>query len=915
METLPPDGTPEREPPPHGAPYTIALADVGPDDLPRVGGKAANLGALTRALVRVPPGFCVTTRAFDRFVGSLPDADAHFAALDALDGTSADAARVAAESMRRALDGLAMPEEVAAAVVAAWRALGTEHPVAVRSSATAEDLPGASFAGQQDTFLNVRGEVPLLDAVRRCWISLFTDRAVLYRARGGFGHRNVRLGVVVQRLVEPDVSGILFTADPISGNRHIVSIDAGFGLGEALVSGLISADLYRYDRRSGELLLARPGHKEFAIRSLDGGGTRREALSESQQKSRTLSDEQVRALAEIGGRVESLYGGVPQDIEWCIAEGVIYVVQARPITSLFPIPSAPRNGGGLRVFLSFGHLQMMLDAMPRLSQEVWRLFFPAGKDRAPTLHARPELSTAMLPAGSRLYIDATGVLRVPRARKAMLGVLSHAYEALGRSVATLVTRPEFGAMRGGPGAVLRAALRILGPILGRLPAALLFQDPAAGAAALERALLDIPRESQDRVHAATAPAERIRRIAVELNALFWRVRRHLPRILSGVIAHALLRRLARGHWAGEVRDEVDRLLRGVPGNVTTEMDLAVGDLTDRVRPYPELAALLTTHAWDEARPRLPGVAGGPEFTAALEQFLSRYGNRGASEIDASRPRWRDDPSLLLRVITGGLSATNAAAHRHHHQAQVLAGENAEKKLVAAASRGLWGPLRRRFVGRLARVARIGLGLREHPKFIIVQVLAMVRTEVLSAGASLARRGQLADARDVWHLGFDELATALADPTMDLRDRVAARVASFRRDQLRKPPIAIASDGEIPALEGERSDLPPGALAGTAASTGVVEGVARVVTDPNREVLHAGEILVAPFTDPGWTPLFVHAVGLVTEVGGLMTHGAVVAREYGIPAVVSVAAAVTRIKTGQRIRVDGTRGFVQILEEP
>jgi pyruvate,water dikinase len=206
-----------------------------------------------------------------------------------------------------------------------------------------------------------------------------------------------------------------------------------------------------------------------------------------------------------------------------------------------------------------------------------------------------------------------------------------------------------------------------------------------------------------------------------------------------------------------------------------------------------------------------------------------------------------------------------------------------------------------------------MGLREHPKRIIVQVLGIVRTEVLAAGEILARRGQLAAARDVWHLGFDELARALDDEALDLREQVAVRAADLRRDQSRKPPIVISSDGETPTLATDRADLPAGALPGTAASSGVVEGIARVVTDPGREVLRAGEILVAPFTDPGWTPLFVHAAGLVTEVGGLMTHGAVVAREYGIPAVVSVAAAVDRIKTGQRIRVDGTRGFVQLLE--
>jgi pyruvate,water dikinase len=895
------------------APLTLTFAEVAQDDLPRVGGKAANLGALTRAGVSVPPGFCATTRAFDRFIASLPDPDLHFASLEALDGSSVDAARAAAESMRSALDALAMPEDVARAIVSAWRALGPEHSLAVRSSATAEDLPGASFAGQQDTYLNVRGEAALLDSVRRCWISLFTDRAVLYRARGRFGHRSVRLAVVVQWLIDPDVSGILFTADPISGRRHVASIDAGFGLGEALVSGVISADLYRVDRRSGEVLLARPGDKAFAIRSVSGGGTTREALPESRRRARALTDAQVRALAEVGTRVESLYGGVPQDIEWCIAGGAIYVVQARPITSLFPIPQRPRADRGLRVYFSFGHLQMMHDAMPKLVQQVWQLFFPAGKKSTPTLRSPPALSAVMIPAGSRLYIDVTGVLRLPRVRRGLFALLSRAYEALGHSLAALVDRPEFRKGRKAAGGVLRAALDALGPVLGRVPAALLFQDPAAGAAAFDRALEVIPRETEKRVRAAGTPAGRIRQCAVELNALFGRVRIHLSRMVAGFAALALLRRLARGTWAEQVRGDVDVLMRGLPGNVTTQMDLAVGDLTDLLRPHPELATLLRTRPWAEARELLPDVSGGRELSVALERFLSRYGSRGASEIDLSRPRWSDDPSLLLRVMTGGLSAREPGAHRRHHQAQVAAGEAAGARLVAAASRGLWGALRRRWVSRLVRVARFGMGLREHPKFTIVQVLAVVRAEVVAAGQTLSERGQFADARDVWHLGLDELAAALDDRTLDLRERVAGRAAEFHRDQGRKPPLAISSEGEIPAPDTGRADLPVGALPGTGASAGVVEGIARVVTNPEREVLHAGEILVAPFTDPGWTPLFVHAAGVVTEVGGMMTHGAVVAREYGIPAVVSVASALERIKTGQRIRVDGTRGFVQILE--
>jgi pyruvate,water dikinase len=520
----------------------------------------------------------------------------------------------------------------------------------------------------------------------------------------------------------------------------------------------------------------------------------------------------------------------------------------------------------------------------------------------------------MVPAGSRLYIDVTGLLRLPRVRAGLLGLLSHAYEALGQSLAALLSRPDFREGRKEAGAVFLAALGILGPVLARVPPALLFRDPAAGAAAFDRALEVIPRESERRVRAASTPAERIRRCAIELNALFTRIRIHLSRMVAGFVSLALLRRLARGKWAEHVRGDVDVLMRGLPGNVTTQMDLAVGDLTDLLRPHPELATLLRTHPWPEARELLPNVSGGRELALALERFLSRYGNRCASEIDVSRPRWRDDPSLLLRVMTGGLSAEAAGAHRRHHQAQVAAGEAAAERLVTAASQGFWGPLRSRWVRRLVSVARFGMGLREHPKFTIVQTLGVIRAEVLSAGQLLAHRGQLADAQDVWHLGFDELAEALDDATVDLRERVARRAAEFHRDQGRKPPLAISSDGESPTFDTERADLPSDALPGTAASAGVVEGLARVVTNPEREVLRAGEILVAPFTDPGWTPLFVHAAGLVTEVGGMLTHGAVVAREYGIPAVVSVSSALERIRTGQRIRVDGTRGFVQILGE-
>lgn len=897
-----------------GAAFILPFARIGSDNLARGGGKGANLGALAAVGFPVPPGFCVTTDAFSAFLAGLANSDAYFADLDRLDGNDIDATRSAAGAIRAALDSVLIPPTVADAIVSAWKELGgPEDPLAVRSSATAEDLPGASFAGQQDTYLNIRGQDALLDSVRRCWISLYTDRAVLYRAKNGFGHRGVRLSVVVQRLVDPEVSGILFTADPITGYRGALSIDAGFGLGEALVSGWISADHYKVDRKHRTIIEATPGDKAIAVRSVPGGGTRQESLPEALRKARALDDAQVLSLSDIGERIEAHYLGIPQDIEWCIAQGKIYIVQARPITSLFPIPEAPMRNGGSRIFLSFGHFQMMTDALPRLASDVLRYFFPTGKGSAIRPGSPARLSPTMVPAASRLYLDVTLPLRLAKPRAAVLALLRYAYADLGRSVAALASRPAFADARGSAAAVAVAVARILGPVIRRVPAALLFSDPVVRAKRADQALTEYALAVRARIAARPTSAARIRQSAVEINAAFSQVRVHLAPLVAGLLAHRILATVAKGSWAEGVRDEVDGLLRGLPGNVTTEMDLAVGDLTDRVRPHPELAALLREHPWAVIRTELATVAGGSDFSSALRAFLERYGDRGAGEIDLSRARWRDDPTPLFRFITGGLALPGApGAHRQRFADQTAVGELAQRRLIEAAGRGPWGWVRRWWIGRLCRVARSGMGLREHPKFTIIRILGPVRSQAVEAGDVLSQRGQLESASDVWHLSFDELAEALEDPSRELREILSTRRAAFRLDQTRKPPLTISSEGETPTLVMDTVDLPAGALRGTAASNGLVEGLARVIRNPDHQVLLAGEILVAPFTDPGWTPLFVHAAGVVTEVGGVLTHGAVVAREYGIPAVVSVPGATDLIRTGQRIRVDGTRGFVQIL---
>ncbi len=306
-------------------PLTLSFAEVGSGDLATVGGKGANLGALGRAGLAVPPGFCVTTRAFLAFLAGDTRVAAWLAELDALAPADLEAARRVGAALREHLTSKPMPSPVRDAVVAAWNAAGAEHAYAVRSSATAEDLPEASFAGQQDTYLNVRGEAELVDRVRACWASLYTDRAILYRLENGIPAREVALSVVVQRMVRAEKSGILFTADPATGHRFTTAIDAGYGLGEALVSGLITPDHYKVDARDGRLIEARIGDKAMAIRPRDSGGTVRETLSQAQRTARVLTDSELAALVEAGRDIARLQGS-PQDIEWCSEDGALYVV-------------------------------------------------------------------------------------------------------------------------------------------------------------------------------------------------------------------------------------------------------------------------------------------------------------------------------------------------------------------------------------------------------------------------------------------------------------------------------------------------------------------------------------------------------------------------------------------------------------
>lgn len=350
-------------------PLVLDFQEMDHTQLMLVGGKGLNLGALSKLEgIHVPAGFCVTTVGYQKAIKKNEMVHALLDRLTMLKGEDREQINEISRNIRQAIMEVTIPSDVGKAVSHYLSRFGDAYAYAVRSSATAEDLPHASFAGQQDTYLNIIGKESILEHIRKCWASLFTERAVTYRIQNGFDHSQVFLSVIVQRMVFPRASGVIFTADPITCNRKLLSIDASFGLGEALVSGLVSADCYQV--KDGEIVSKRMETKKLAIYGRKEGGTETRRLHPAQQKTQTLSDQQILQLARMGKQIEE-YFGCPQDIEWCWDDDTFYIVQSRPITTLYPIPEADDEEN--HVYVSVGHQQMMTDPIKPLGISVWML--------------------------------------------------------------------------------------------------------------------------------------------------------------------------------------------------------------------------------------------------------------------------------------------------------------------------------------------------------------------------------------------------------------------------------------------------------------------------------------------------------------------------------------------------------------
>ena len=866
--------------------YTAWFDEIGTEDIALAGGKGANLGELSRAGLPVPPGFVVTTRAYDAFVEA-GDLRHEILDLASQPQTGDQAAFEAASERIHALFALsATPDDVAAEVRAAYGRLAGAGggTVAVRSSATAEDLPGASFAGQQETYLNVRGERALMEALAACWASLWTARAMAYRRRQGIGAASVSLAVVVQRMVEAEAAGIMFTADPAGGGRDRIVINAAWGLGEAVVGGRVTPDALVVDKGSGRVISRETADKEL-MTVYSEGGTEERPVPEARRREAVLDDEAAAALARYGARIEEHYGA-PQDIEWALADGGFFIVQARPITNLPPQPPADVR---------------------------WEPPYPGSAWwRRQVVENLPE---PLSPLFDELYV-----------REGLELTIDTLMEFFGWTSLTLedfADRPFFTTINGY--AYSRADYRlkwskvptILRAIIDQFR--ILFGDEMSaywGERALPSYLAKVERWKA--VDPGAAPDEQllagVRELAHE-DARYWFACAMM--IARAKVTDALLGRFLSLAVPGRSLTS-GTFLRGFP-SPTVDAETELEGLAGRVRASDELRSLVTATPAASLPEALRGTPAGRDWLAAFALYLDRYGHQ-VYNLDFVVPTQADDPLPVLLSLKAMVQQGRGDPRARQ---RALVAERAT--LVEETARSL-DPLRRRLFRLLLGWAQRFGPDREQALFYMGAGWPALRRMALELGRRLTEGGSLLAAGDVFSLETSEIRAALsaraaggqATPGLALLARERSELREARK-RLHPPPVVPPGRRlrfgpfDMSAWETQRRNEPAGpVLRGFAVSPGRVSAPASVIRSPADFLqMEPGTILVCPTTTPAWTPLFSQARGLVTDVGGVLAHGSIVAREYGIPAVLGTGIATTRIRPGQIIRVDGDVGTVTL----
>lgn len=877
---------------------TAGLNDIPVPDEARIGGKGANLVRMARAGLPVPDGFCVSADAYRAHLRA-HGIDEHIyrvlADLAAAGAASEICQSALADIRLRIIDAPLAPD-LEGEMTRSYRALGAAR-VAVRSSATAEDLPGHSFAGQHGTYFCTTLESTLLH-VKHCWASLWTQHAFEYRKAHGFRHPDVEMAVVVQRLVEADVSGVLFTADPLHGRRDRLTIEACWGLGEALVSGKVTPDRFVINRDTLTVVECRVAEKKVEVALAPDGAKRERAVDAARSARPCIDDVIAKQVAELGITLEHIFDG-PQDVEWAIHDGRICVLQARPITALPPLD---------RTVWSNANAGEVLPGV--VCPMTWSL-------------VRPLVGAIFETIFGKLGLDLSNVNLIDRIAGRVyfnVTVLAGAVRAL-PTLGNMDVDQLLGGMQGRDSERERLTitdedlpdLRLgLAHMLIRIPSFTLWW--MAHSPVRSQGLIDEIRRRTEAVLTPDLPTSSEKDVAAKLATLskgIYRLPDAIGFALVGFMHYSNLSAIS-DRWLGDQDGSLThRLLAGLGGMASADAGLALWRLAVSAHDCRDVReTVLAGACFDEVRTRVRRVAGGRAFLDSWDAFMRDHGHHTRGELDVLNARWSDRPDYVLSVIRSYLAdfaKTDPLASYKQRAAE-------RETLTRECRHRLRSPVKRAIFAYVLRRAQLGSVSRENVKSEGVRYLAAMRALLLTLGQRLADRDVLTNADDIFYLYLDEVTPARRGAaSFDVKEMVAARRAEYEQDLLLDPPPVIV--GRFNPSSVTHHNVPASrVLHGLPVSAGVATGHARVIlrADMDQRIL-PGEILVAPFTDPGWTPYFMPAAGIVMDMGGALSHGSIVAREYGIPAVVNVGPATTVIKTGQTVRVDGTRGEVTVLD--
>lgn len=893
--------------------FTAFLNEVGLDDLRQVGGKGANLGHLAGLDCAVPAGFCLRADAYDLFLSDNELRGRIEELLGPPDNVDLEAVSTRAEEVRALLESIPIPEPVEEELRQAYRVLtggGGQRPlVAVRSSVGTRDLSWSSFPGQMDTYHNIAGEDEVVRLVRKCWASAFSYPAVVSRNAKGIAHFDVFVAPIVQVMVPAESAGVIFTANPLNNRTDQMVLNACLGLGEGVVSGEVNADHYVLDSASLEVIEESIGEKrvKFVLDENRGRGTAHVPLGREESRAACLSPEQVREIASAAREIEGFYGR-PQDIEWAYCDGELFILQSRAITTIDERKTA---GEPVSEFDTTVDPRYPYYTLSNISEVLCGVLTPL------TISGIDALDYGFVKTNTDF-----GLMNdiKPRSEHTFIGIF-YGRAHLNLSVVKAVTSKLPGAsaqefermvpddatwkdesFKATPRAVV-SMMRSMARILGKMV------STPRDAASLRCELSDRIARSR-RLDFETLPYSRClewmdssRRYRFEV------VTMHITTSQFAVVFHDFLRKLTE-RWLDDGSGALAaRLVTGLQNIESAQPNIEIWDLSRQVLESRELKELFAekepSDILGELRSSGSPDAGG--FLESLEGFLSRFGYRGVFEAELMLPNWGEDPSYVFAMIRNCLGTDPTFDPRKLAKERELEREQASRDAMERLKRP-----RRWLLALLLRETRRYIALREFTKATLVMGIAQIKREYHALARRFTAEGLIGEPRDLFFLTGPEVRTMMrgGKPDTPLDELVARRIAEYERDKgVVLPEYSNGRPGPVgTGTEETRGTV----LSGIAVSPGKVTGRARVITDPrSRSEIHQGEILVAPVTDAAWTPLFVPAGAIVVDVGGPLSHGSIVAREYGIPGVLNVGIATKIIKDGQLLTVDGDTGTVYL----